>query len=253
MPKETKDALDAPVTPGLDGVDDVKKEKPASKPAEEKVDGVSVAEAQALLEAINKKTADRDHWKREYGNRSNEVGDLRKQVKSLEELIRKQGRNSSSNYDSDFVESDSINRSDMKRMMNEVYQENINSQNQAQDDINARWQSAFAHVSSRPGYEKIAEDLEKAAKDPRFQQDFINGRDSADALFDRTMVKRLSETMAKLIEENTGSEANAKLEPNSSARVAGDVTPDDERKEKIRKAKEKKDLKGGLAAILEGM
>lgn len=248
MPKETKDALDAPITPGLDGVTDVKKsDTPAPEPTKDDLKGAALAEAQALLNSLNETSVDRDHWKREYGQRSNEVGDLRREIKELKDTLT---RKPTSSYDSDFVESGN-DQVDIKTAIREVWGEITTTQERAQHEARTYWDTEWARVRSKPGYDQIADDFETASKDPKFQQDAVAGRDTLDSLYDRTMLKRLTTHLSQVL--NNDEKGSSKNEPNSSTRVVEGEGEIEENKRKIQKAKEKKDLRGGIAEILKGM
>ncbi len=185
-------------------------------------------------------------YKKGYGDRSNEVGELRKELQALRTELQPNKRVRQSPPVSDpWAEEQKPEpidlRGEIKSTLREFWDEEQSKQQRAMED----YTRARQDIESRPTWKRIGPVFDKALNDPAVRTALQAGRITLDGLYSRLENRDLVNTVDNLLKQLPEGALKATVQTSDSAdRVKQPPRPDTERKDKLKKAKEKGDVDG---------
>jgi hypothetical protein len=197
-------------------------------------------------------------YKKGYGDRSNEVGELRRQIEKLQEQLtyttqRPVGRippttDPWSTEQPSNPEPIDLRR-EIKSSIKEFWEETQAQQKRAMDD----YYRQRSEIESRPSWRRIGPVFDKALNTPEVRESLASGRITLDGLYSRLENRDLLNTVDNLVKQiPEGALKKSVAQTSETAeRVTQPPPIESERKEKLKKAREKRDVDGVIKNLFD--
>jgi hypothetical protein len=242
MAKEDTNAPEMVEKPNLEGVEDEIKEEP--KVEESLQPSSDLDELKKALEAYNIKNPDDlsslveelSTYKKSYGDSRNEVGELRRQLTEIQTQLAQ-----SNSFDNEEMENVDLEKTIEKAVINTW--KKIQQQQAIEEE---KYLQARAELSKRPNWENVQPQFDAALQDPTIRRSLVNGQLTLDGLYSRLSERFLMTKVQSVLNQlpegvKIGSETP---DTPTTDRVPGKVPAEEEKRGKIEKAKDLKDVDG---------
>ena len=258
MSDEKTDALELQESPVLEGVEEQEEEgaEKAVDPRDEILGKLGEYNIQSP-DDIDSLVQELQTFKRGYGESRNEIGELRRELQAYREETRANRRFRQPPPQDDYEEYDEYgepqqrrgNPMDIEKTVEGAIEKFWRRQQEAQMRTSEAYYQARADVESRPNWKNVQPYFDKALSRPEIQDQLRSGRLTMEGLYsrlsEREMYTRLNAFLENLPEGLPKKGSNVE----TADRQVTPPTSVEERKEKVKKAKEKGDVEGVIAGL----
>ena len=193
-------------------------------------------------------------FKQGYGDSRNEVGELRRQIDSLRSELSQRGTPQPQEFDYDDSNQGIDLMKSMRSMVREElmggYQSILNAQNKAAQHYQQQRQA----LSQRPNWDKLQPEFDRAMQDPDIFGLIQTGNLTMGELFsrmnERYLVKEV-ESLYNQLPEGVELKAKGQASLGTGANIPSGSGAEEERREKIEKAKQRNDVDAVIGALFD--
>lgn len=194
-------------------------------------------------------------YKKGYGDRSNEVGELRRKIEELQEKLTYSSRQpvgrippTTDPWATEQQPEPIDLRREIKSSIKEFWEETQAQQKRAMDD----YYRQRSDIESRPSWKRIGPLFDKALGTPEVRDALASGRVTLDGLYSRLENRDLLNTVDNLVKQIPEGALKTVAQTSETAeRVKQPPPVESERKEKLKKAKEKRDVDGVIKNLFD--
>lgn len=254
MSKELTDALDGIMKPDLDGVEEKPTETPVTPEVKEPatdddphkgiLDSYNAKDGEGLDAFLERQYSEAKTFKKKYGDSQNVVGDLRKELSDIKDMLKRD--RPANDYSDDFVVHDSngekaATMAEIKSWYGQIREQEGNAQRKAQE----WYDHQMAEIKDRPTWQHLEATFDKVCQNKRVIEAVQSGRKTLTDVYRDVEFKVMLDQANK--NNSSGSRVEGKTdEPDSSGRTVRNETDAEVLKKRRAKATENCDVEAAI-------